>query len=70
MESYTVNDLAPVARQIRKEIIKMVYAAKSGHPGGSLSITDVLTALYFKEMNINSNPNLTYHPKICLLLKN
>ncbi len=53
MESYTVNDLAPVARQIRKEIIKMVYAAKSGHPGGSLSITDVLTALYFKEMNIN-----------------
>jgi transketolase len=53
MESYTVNDLAPVARQIRKEIIKMVYSAKSGHPGGSLSITDVLTALYFKEMNIN-----------------
>ncbi len=53
MESYTINDLAPVARQIRKEIIKMVYAAKSGHPGGSLSITDVLTALYFKEMNIN-----------------
>ncbi|WP_298274994.1 transketolase [Ferroplasma sp.] len=53
MESYTVNDLAPIARQIRKEIIKMVYSAKSGHPGGSLSITDVLTALYFKEMNIN-----------------
>ena len=53
MESYTVNDLASIARQIRKEIIKMVYSAKSGHPGGSLSITDVLTALYFKEMNIN-----------------
>ncbi len=53
MESYTVNDLAPVTRQIRREIIKMVYAAKSGHPGGSLSITDVLAALYFKEMNIN-----------------
>ncbi len=58
MENYTVNDLTPVARQIRKEIIKMVYAAKSGHPGGSLSITDVLTALYFKEMNINpEKPN-------------
>ena len=58
MENYTVNDLAPVAKMIRKEIIKMVYAAKSGHPGGSLSITDVLTALYFKEMNINpEKPN-------------
>jgi transketolase len=58
MESYTANDLVPVARQIRKEIIKMVYSANSGHSGGSLSITDVLAALYFKEMNINpENPN-------------
>ena len=31
----------------------MVYSAKSGHPGGSLSIADVITALYFKEMNID-----------------
>ena len=53
MESYTVNDLATTARKIRKEIIKMVYSANSGHPGGSLSIADVITALYFKEMNIN-----------------
>ena len=53
MESYTVNDLAMTARKIRKEIIKMVYSANSGHPGGSLSIADVITALYFKEMNIN-----------------
>ncbi|MEM4834760.1 MAG: transketolase [Ferroplasma sp.] len=53
MESYTVNDLATTARKIRKEIIKMVYSASSGHPGGSLSIADVITALYFKEMNIN-----------------
>ena len=53
MESYTVNNLAMTARKIRKEIIKMVYSANSGHPGGSLSIADVITALYFKEMNIN-----------------
>jgi Transketolase, N-terminal subunit len=36
----------------------MVYSASSGHPGGSLSIADVITALYFKEMNINpEEPN-------------
>ncbi|WMT52443.1 transketolase [Ferroplasma acidiphilum] len=53
MESYTINDLTATAREIRTEIIKMVYSAKSGHPGGSLSIADVITALYFKEMNID-----------------
>lgn len=36
----------------------MVYHAKSGHPGGSLSIADILTVLYFEEMNIDpKNPN-------------
>ena len=33
----------------------MVYSASSGHPGGSLSITDILTVLYFHEMNVNIN---------------
>ena len=41
------------AKQIRRDIIEMVYKAKSGHPGGSLSCADILTVLYFKEMNIN-----------------
>jgi len=45
------------AAKIRMGIIEGVYNAKSGHPGGSLSIADVLTYLYFKEMNINpENP--------------
>ncbi|MEM0139412.1 MAG: transketolase [Ferroplasma sp.] len=58
MENYAVNDLNLMAREIRKQIIEMTYHAKSGHPGGSLSITEVLTALYFKEMNIDpKNPN-------------
>jgi transketolase len=58
METYSVNDLESTAKEVRKEIIKMVYSAQSGHPGGSLSIADVITALYFKEMNINpENPN-------------
>ncbi len=41
------------ALDIRKDIIWEVYSAGSGHPGGALSITDVLTVLYFNHMNIN-----------------
>lgn len=44
-----------IARNVRKNIVEMVYSAKSGHPGGSLSITDVLVALYFSEAKINVN---------------
>lgn len=45
------------ANEIRESIIKMVYNAKSGHPGGSLSAADIITVLYFKEMNIDpKNP--------------
>lgn len=42
-----------IARQVRVSSIKMVYAAHSGHPGGSLSAADILTVLYFKELNID-----------------
>jgi len=41
------------AREIRRDIIRMTYAAGSGHPGGSLSVTDLLTALIFHELNID-----------------
>ncbi|MGL5123548.1 MAG: transketolase [Fusobacteriaceae bacterium] len=45
------------ANEIRKSIIKMVSNAKSGHPGGSLSVADILSVLYFSEMNIDiKNP--------------
>jgi transketolase len=54
---YSVVDLKKIANRIRHDIIDMVYTAGSGHPGGSLSITDVLTVLYFKEMSIDpQNP--------------
>ena len=48
------------ANEARKSIIKMIYEAKSGHPGGSLSCIDILMYLYQKELkltkdNINSN---------------
>jgi transketolase len=45
------------ARQIRKDVINMIYIAKTGHTGGSLSDTDILTVLYYNIMNIDpSNP--------------
>ncbi len=46
-------ELEKIAGQIRRDIIRMVHAAKSGHPGGSLGCADLLTALYFKILNIN-----------------
>lgn len=49
----TNSDLSKIASQVRRDIIRMVTGAQSGHPGGSLSSTDILTALYFKEMNHN-----------------
>lgn len=46
------------AVEVRKSIIKAVHSAKSGHPGGSLSVADTLTYLYFEQMNIDpKKPN-------------
>ena len=46
-------ELQKTANEIRKGIVTAVHAAKAGHPGGSLSATEVFTYLYFEEMNIN-----------------
>ena len=47
--------LQSIANEVRKSIIVQTHAAKSGHPGGSLSCTDMLTYLYFEEMNVDPN---------------
>jgi len=53
----TVENLKNLANELRKTIIEMIYRAGSGHPGGSLSICELLAVLYFKELNINhQNP--------------
>ena len=44
------SELANKALEIRKNIIKMIYMASSGHPGGALSLVEILTVLYFYEM--------------------
>ena len=46
-------ELQKTAVEIRKGIVTAVHSAKSGHPGGSLSATDIFTYLYFEEMNID-----------------
>ena len=50
-----MTDIEKHALHVRQNIIKMVYAAQSGHPGGSLSGADLLTDLYFREMDINKD---------------
>ncbi|WP_227858469.1 MULTISPECIES: transketolase [unclassified Clostridioides] len=47
--------LNEIARIIRRDIVSMIHRAKSGHPGGSLSVVEILTALYFDEMNVDSS---------------
>ncbi len=53
MDIQRKDELSEIARQIRIGIIEAVHSAKSGHPGGSLSIADVLAYLYNEEMNID-----------------
>ena len=50
-----MTELEQHALNIRKNILTMVYTAQSGHPGGSLSAADILTSLYFEEMDINKD---------------
>jgi transketolase len=51
MNPTSIPDLKQIATQVRRDIIRMVHNAKSGHPGGSLGCTDFLSALYFNILN-------------------
>ena len=48
-----INELKRIASQVGRDIVRMVHACQSGHPGGSLGCADFLVALYFKIMNHN-----------------
>ena len=57
MEQSRKKELQRIANDVRIGIIEAVYSAACGHPGGSLSIADILTYLYFEEMNVDpANP--------------
>ena len=47
----TTLELQQIASQVRRDIVRMVHAVQSGHPGGSLGCADYLTALYFQLMD-------------------
>lgn len=53
MKITNIEELKQIAKNVRRSILEEVYIGKSGHPGGSLSCADILTVLYFNQMNIN-----------------
>jgi transketolase len=62
-----IKDFEEKAKEIRRNIVEMVHSAKSGHPGGSLSIVEILVTLYFYEMNIDpKNPKMEDRDRLVL----
>ena len=62
-----INELQAIAKGLRRDIVEMIYRAKSGHPGGSLSIADILAVLYWKEMNVDpKNPKMENRDRFVL----
>ena len=58
MKITDIKELEKITNNVRIDIINEIYNAKSGHPGGALSIAEILTVLYFNEMNINSKDEI------------
>ena len=67
MKIEKVEELQEKAKEIRNGIIEQIYRAQSGHPGGSLSIADILTVLYFNELNVDEK-NPTWEDRDRLVL--
>ena len=67
MEQEKLNRLKQTAAMVRLDILEQVHAASSGHPGGSLSIAEIITYLYFEEMNVDpTNPNMENRDRFVL----
>jgi len=66
----TVNELEQIATQIRRDIVRMVHGASSGHPGGSLGCADFFTALYFEVMEHSTNFNMQANKEDVFFLSN
>ncbi len=63
----TVEELNNIARNVRVDALRGIHAAKSGHPGGSLSVTDILVSLYFNVMNVDpENPKMEGRDRLIL----
>ena len=67
MELNKKKELSVTALKVRRGIVDSIHAAKAGHPGGSLSIADLLTYLYFDKMNIDpKNPKMADRDRLVL----
>ncbi|MDD6214425.1 MAG: transketolase [Firmicutes bacterium] len=67
MEQKRATELAILANKVRKGAVTAVYSAASGHPGGSLSIADILVYLYYEVMNIDpKNPKMENRDRFVL----
>lgn len=67
MDAKRITELSIIANKVRKDALTGVYSAAAGHPGGSLSIADLLTYLYFEEMNIDpKNPTMEDRDRLVL----
>ena len=59
----SVAELERQAIQVRLDILEMIYVAQAGHPGGSLSAADILTALYFRMMRVDPQSSPMARPR-------
>lgn len=67
MKVTDIDKLDNIAKKVRRNIIEEVYGASSGHPGSSLSCVEILTVLYFNQMNIDpANPKMGNRDKLVL----
>ena len=63
----TIQELENFTIQVRRDIVRMVHAVNSGHPGGSLGCTEFLTVLYNNVLEYNKNFNKQTHVKLRVL---
>ncbi len=67
MDTKRISELQEIARKVRVGIIDAVHSAASGHPGGSLSIADVVTYLYYEKLNVDpKNPQMEDRDRLVL----
>lgn len=58
MTRNSIHNLEAIASQVRRDIVRVVHACQSGHPGGSLGCTDLLVSLYFETMDLKEGFDL------------
>jgi transketolase len=67
---HTISELEDIASQVRRDVLRMVHAVQSGHPGASLGCADFFTALYFEVLNHNPEFNMDGNGEDLFFLSN